>query len=165
VIWCDEAHQFVNSHDSHYLAQSRSHLGCMVFLSQSLPGYYSALKGQAGKHQTEALLANLYTKVLHSVGDYSTAEWASNLIGRERTTFIGGSMAPAESVYDELFGNSRFTGSFSEQMSAILEPNEFMNNLRSGGAESRFVADAMVVRSGQPFSTGQNWLRVAFSQR
>jgi len=165
VIFCDEAHQFVTSHDSHYLAQSRSHFGCMVYLSQSLPSYYSMLKGHTGKNQTEALLSNFYTKIFHSLGDHPTAEWASNLIGRERTTFIGGSTAPAQSMYDELFGNSRYTGSFSEQMSAIVEPNEFMNHLRTGGPENGFVADAIVVRSGQPFSMGQNWHRAIFSQR
>jgi hypothetical protein len=165
VIWCDEAHLFVNSHDHHYLAQCRSRLACMVFLSQSLPSYYAALKGESGKNQTEALQANFHTKIFHALGDYPTAEWASNLIGRRRTTFIGGSMAPAESVYDELFGRSRFTGSFSEQMSPTLEPKEFMNGLRMGGAANGFMADAIVVRSGQPFSKGENWIRAAFSQR
>jgi len=165
VIWCDEAHQFVNSHDSHYLAQCRSHLGCMVFLSQSLPSYFSALKGQAGKNQTEAMLANFHTKIFHSLGDYQTAEWASNLIGRKRTTFIGGSMAPAESVYDELMGHSRFSGSFSEHFENILQPNEFMNDLRTGGPENHYLADAIVVRNGEPFVSGDNWIRVAFSQR
>ena len=107
VIWCDEAHQFVNSYDSHYLAQCRSHLGCMVFLTQSLHSYYAALKGQTGRHQADMLLTNFHTKIFHAVGDVKTAEWAAGLIGKSLQTFVGSSMAPPESLYDEFMGAAR----------------------------------------------------------
>src|SRR5262249_50657730 len=104
VIWCDEAQQFVNSYDHHYLAQCRSHLGCMVYLTQSLHSYYSALTGQSGKHQADALLTNFHHKLFHALGDVQTAEWASGLIGKSLQTFVGGSMAPATDLWDELAG-------------------------------------------------------------
>ena len=76
VIWCDEAQQFVNSHDAHYLAQCRSHKGCMVYLTQSLHSYYSAMQGEKGRHHADALLTNFHHKVFHALGDEQTGDWA-----------------------------------------------------------------------------------------
>lgn len=163
-IWCDEAQMFVNSHDSHYLAQCRSHRGCMVFLTQSLHSYYSALKGETGKHQADGLLTNFHHKVFHALGDTQTAEWASGLIGKSLTTFCGGSMAPQDSLMDELAGRGRFTGSFNQHYEKILQDNVFLNGLRTGGKAGGLLCDAIVIRSGEPFSNGQNWLWTTFSQ-
>lgn len=164
-IWCDEAQQFVNSFDSAYLAQCRSHKGCMVFLTQSLHSYYSALKGETGRHQADALLTNFSTKVFHALGDAQTAEWASGLLGKNLQTFTGGSMAPPESLMDELMGKGKYTGNFNQHYEHILQPNVFMNNLRTGGAENGLLCDCIVVRSGLPFSTGENWVWSTFSQK
>jgi type IV secretory pathway TraG/TraD family ATPase VirD4 len=163
-IWCDEAQMYVNSHDAHFLAQCRSHLGCMVFLTQSLHSYYSALKGETGKHQADALLTNFHHKVFHALGDTATAEWGSGLIGKTLTTFCGGSMAPQDSIADELCGRGRYTGSFSQHYEKILQDNVFFN-LRTGGKANGVLCDAIVVRSGEPFSNGQNWLMTTFSQK
>lgn len=164
-IWVDEAQCFVNSHDAHYLAQCRSHRGCMVYLTQSLHSYYGTLKGETGKHQADALLTNFHHKVFHALGDTDTAEWASGLIGKTLTTFHGGSMAPQDSLMDELCGRGRFTGSFNTHYEKILQDNTFLNGLRTGGKANGLLCDAIVVRSGEPFTSGQNWLWATFSQK
>lgn len=165
VIWCDEAQNVVNSFDPTYLAECRSHRGCMVYLTQSTHSYYSRIHGQSGEHETDALLTNFFTKIFHAVGDDKTAAYASSLIGRRLTTHIGGSMAPVD-TYDELFGGqSKYTASFSQQVENILENREFMQNLRTGGEANGLMVDGIVVRSGQPFSNGEAWLKVAFSQK
>jgi len=163
-IWVDEAQMYVNSHDSHYLAQCRSHKGCMVFLTQSLHSYYSALKGETGKHQADALLTNFHHKVFHALGDVETAEWASGLVGKSLQTFIGGSMAQQENMLDELYGASKFTGSFNQHYEHVLQNNVFMNGLRCGGETNGLSCDCIVIRSGEPFTSGQNWLWTTFSQ-
>jgi hypothetical protein len=99
------------------------------------------------------------------LSDPKTAEYASSLVGKSLQTFIGGSMAPAESLYDELMGHSKFTGTFSEHYENVLQPNAFMSGLRTGGAENGYMVDAIVIRSGETFSNGANWLRVAFGQK
>jgi hypothetical protein len=165
VIWADEAQQFVTSYDSHYLAQCRSHLGCMVYLTQSLHSYYSSLGGNSGRHQADALLTNFHHKIFHALGDVQTAEWASALIGKTLQTFVGGSMAPTADAWDELMGKSQFTGNFSEHMEFALQNNVFLNGLRTGGEANGLMCDSYVIRSGQPFAWGGNYLRVAFSQR
>ncbi len=165
-VWCDEAQMYVNSHDAHYLAQCRSHMGCMVFLTQSLHSYYSSLKGETGRHQADALLTNFHHKLFHALGDVQTAEWASGLIGKSLQTFVGGSMAPQENLMDELMGrNSKFTGSFNQHFEKVLQDNVFMNGLRTGGKANGLLCDCIVIRSGEPFASGQNWLWTVFSQK
>jgi type IV secretory pathway TraG/TraD family ATPase VirD4 len=165
TIWCDEAQQFVNSYDAHYLAQCRSHGGCLVMLTQSIHSYYAALHGERGKHQADGLLTNFHTKIFHALGDQQTAEWASGLIGRSLQVFVGGSVQPADSLYDDLMGRNRYSGSFHENYENTLQSNVFMNGLRTGGHANGLLCDAIVVRSGEPFSTGENWQFVTFSQR
>jgi hypothetical protein len=163
-IWADEAQQVIcPSFDAHYLAQCRSHRAFMVYLTQSMSGYYSAMR-QAGKHQAEALLANFGHVIFHAC-DPVTAEWAVSKLGKTLTTFIGGSFAPQADVYDELFGQPKFSGSFSESYSEILQPHVFMNDMRTGGPGCDYCVDSFVVRSGIPFANGQSWKPVTWRQQ
>lgn len=165
TIWADEAQQFVNSFDAHFIAQCRSHRGCMIYLTQSLHAYYAAMPGQAGRHQADSLLTNFHTKLFHALGDLETANWASGLIGKSLQTFTGGSITPSEGMYDELMGQSRYSGNFSQHFESTLQSNAFMHGLRTGGAANGFVCDCFVIRSGEPFANGQNWLATSFDQR
>jgi len=161
VIWIDEFQNHLNSFDAQFLAECRSHGGCMVVLTQSLHSYYAALKGsQAAEHEANALLSNFAHRIFCSLGDAASATWASGLLGARLETMIGGSMAPDESMFDALMGRSKFTGSFSQQYTPILQPNVFMHNLRTG---SEGVADAIVIRP-ERFSNGENFLQVAFGR-
>jgi len=165
VIWADEAQTCVNSFDASYLAMCRSHLGCMVYLTQSLHSYYHALPGQAGRHAADALLTNFHIKVFHAIGDDQTAQYAASLVGKKLQSFIGGSMPPADTIYDEIMGNSKFNGSFSQHFEQSLQNSAFMSGLRTGGQANGLKVDGIVVRCGEPFSTGNNWQWVEFSQR
>ena len=163
VIWADEAQKVVNSFDSAYLAECRSHRGCMVYLTQSIHAFYSRMR-EGGEHDTDALLTNFYHKVFHALGDDKSASFAGSLIGKRARTRFGGSMTPSDNAYDELFGPSRLSPSWSEHVENILENREFMQGLRTGGPENGFMVDGIVVRSGEPFANGEAWMRVAFSQ-
>lgn len=165
TIWGDESQQWVTSFDAHYVAQCRSHLGCMIYLTQSIPAYYATLRGNAGRHQAEALLANFGHKVFHALGDEVSASYAANLIGRSLQSFIGMSTGPAESLTEEMWGQPKVTASTSEHFELIVQPNVFQNGLRTGGRASDFVCDGIVVRSGEPFANGENWLWCEFQQR
>jgi hypothetical protein len=161
VIWVDEFQNHVNSGDAKFLAECRSHRGCMVVLTQSLHSYYAALKGgHAAEHEANSLLTNFAHRIFCSLGDAKSAEWASGLLGKRLETMIGGSMAPQESMWDTLMGNTKFTGSFSQHYEPILQPNVFMHNLRTGRDG---IADAIVIRP-EHFSNGQNFLQVAFGR-
>jgi hypothetical protein len=164
VIWCDEAQQFVTSHDAHYMAQCRSHWGCQVFLTQSLFSLFAALKGAAGRNDTLSLMAQFGTRIFHALGSSEDADFASKLIGNELQNFMSGNMPPAEDYFDAMLGMSKYSSSFSEKFEAIVQPNVFMNGLRTGGKANKLLCDAIVVRSGEPFASGQNWQKVTFKQ-
>jgi type IV secretory pathway TraG/TraD family ATPase VirD4 len=165
VVWCDEAQNWTNQYDAEYLAQCRSHRGCMVYLTQSIHSFHTAMRSEDSKHQTLSLLGNFSHRIFHALGDVETAQWASDTLGKQLQTHFGGSTQPAESVFDEFFGVDRTTSSHSEQYAPVLQPNEFMNGLRTGGPGNRFLSDAILIRPGVPFSNGENFLFLTFSQR
>lgn len=161
VVWIDEFQNHLNSFDPQFLAECRSHNGCMIVLTQSLHSYYSALKGDhAAEHAANALLTNFAHRVFCSLGDAKSAEWASGLLGQRLEVMIGGSMAPEESMLDTLMGRTKFTGSFHQSYQPVLQPNVFMHNLRTG---REGIADAIIIRP-ERFSNGQNFLQVAFGR-
>jgi hypothetical protein len=164
-IWCDESQQFLTSFDAHYLAQCRSHLGCMIYLTQSIHSYYATLRGSTGRHQADALLTNFHHKIFHAVGDEHTANFAANLIGKSLQTFIGSSVGPIDSLSEEMWGTPKVTTSTNEHYEMILQPNVFQNGLRTGGRASAYICDGIVVRSGEPFANGSSWLWCEFSQK
>jgi hypothetical protein len=168
VVWADESHQFVNSYDGYAIAQIRSHMGGLVFLSQSVSSFYAAMKGHAGEHQATALLANFAHWIVHAC-DPTTAKVCTSMLGRERQMLFSGSMnsgrGEENTIYDELMGKHQaFHGSFSEHYEQVLQDQVFMIG-RTGGPVNDFMADAVVLKSGEPFSSGKNYLLTAFSQR
>lgn len=164
VIWADEAQEWTNSHDFYYLSQCRSHLGCQVFLTQSLHSIFVAMGGNAGLHKGLGLLTNFSTKIIHACGP-EDAEFASKLIGSGPRTMLSGSAPPNEDLFSGLMGLSNYSGGFSEQMQPIVLPQEFMNNLRTGGKLNGYMVDAIVVKSGESFSDGNNFKFISFNQR
>ena len=77
----------------------------MVYLTQSLHGYYSAMPGRRGPASGGRLLTNFsYEDVSMPSATLETANWASGLIGKSLQTFTGGSMTPSEGVYRRIDG-------------------------------------------------------------
>jgi hypothetical protein len=162
VIWCDEFQESYTSFDPRYLARCRAFGGCMVCLTQSIHALHGTLSGENGKSQAHALLANYRYKIAHSLADFETAEMFSNLLGKSLQTFVGGSSAPQRDLFDDFFGNNTYTGNFSEHYEQILHPNAFMGGLRTGRDG---VSDAILIRSGEPFPNGANYLKCTFTRK
>ena len=79
TIWADEAHQFVTGGaggDSSFIAQSLGRTYGLSWSSptQSVSSFYAGMKGEAGKHQADALLANFSHVIVHA-SDPVTAKW------------------------------------------------------------------------------------------
>ncbi len=163
IIFADEAQMVVTSNDAAYMAQCRSHMGSMVYLTQSISSYYAKLGGETGKHQVDALMANFGTCIVHAC-DPVTAKWASEKVGRRLKTYIGTSTAPCENLYEEFCCVGKTSTSTSQNLAEILETRVLMNGLRTGGPPL-FVCDGAVLKSGEAFSTGENYLLVGFSQK
>jgi len=165
VIWVDEAHQFVSDTDAYFIAQCRSHKGALIYLSQSVSSFYAALKGDGGKAQADALLANFSHVIVH-VSDAETAKWASSKLGKRREMMFSGSNSPGKetTLLDQMFGQNQMSMSFSVRYEDVLQTEAFLVG-RTGGPDNNLLADAIALKSGEPFSNGMNYLRVVFSQR
>lgn len=164
-IWCDEYQKIANGYDAAFLAECRSHKGCLIALTQSMHALYAALGGRGGEHETDALLTNFGHIVIHTLGDARSAEYASSLLGQRREVFIGTSSGEA-SMYDVVMrGEARVTVSVHEEYQPVLQPSVFLSGLRQGGPPDNCV-DGVVIRAGDPFAaTGENYLIRAFRQK
>lgn len=79
---------------------------------------------------------------------------------------MGSQLEPVDNrLWQELTGQQKVTTSASEHYESVLQTNTFMNGLRTGGAANGYFCDGIVVRSGEPFANGKNWLWCRFSQR
>lgn len=165
-LWSDEYQGLVNSFDAVYLAECRSHRGCMVVLTQSIHSIYSSMSGERGKHYTDALLTNFATKSIHRLGDAESAEYASGLLGQRIDVLTSG--APGEQ--DNWFDAPAFKPSFNEHVLPVVQPSTFMtgrpgNPIRTGGSSNGYMVDAVIIRPELFASTGERYAFVSFSQR
>lgn len=171
-LFADEGHYLLHREDSLFQTTCRSARCASVLITQNIENLDAALgTGDAGKAEAESLLANFGTLIFHCNTCQRTNNFASQLLGVERVL-----MATGNSTYNaddqwsaslglDWLGNSRSTtAGFNEQYRPIMEPAKFAR-LRSGGKANGFLADAIVLKSGDLFrSTGTTWLPVTFRQ-
>lgn len=157
-LWCDEAQHFYTSYDREFQATARSSRAATVYLTQSLPSFYSALGGEhSGKAETDAFLTNLQTKIFHCNSDPVTNSWAADLCSRSYQYRHNFGAAGTER-------RSSHSAGVSESLDYEILPREF-SRLRTGGPEHGFLVDAILFRSGRAFrASGKNFLRVQFQQ-
>ena len=140
VFVIDEAANYLSTFDYEYVSISRSFQGPMVICLQ---GVEQLAKGDDFT-RADSLSGNCATKIA-CLPTHRTAEWLSKLIGKHRDFFSGGSVTGG---YDAPFayGSSTATGSFNEQLTEIIRPEE-LYTLRTGGAGK--LVDALLIQSGR----------------
>lgn len=172
-IFIDEAQFFASQQaDALFASTCRASRVANVLISQSVSGFETAFgSGAMGKALAEQLFANLSTKVIHATSDNGTAEWASNLIGKNYRLLGNSSCSQGPGGVDwaamaGIGPSSQQTSSgFSESLQYDVEPSEFAY-LRTGGLENGLLVDGIAIRSGRPFQcTGKTWMPVTFSQQ
>jgi len=80
----------------------------------------------------------------------------------------GGGSGPRkdEDALEELMGNkSSFSFNFSEHYENVLQDQAFQHGLRTGGPDNGFLADSVVIKSGELFSSGRSYEFVTWSQK
>lgn len=80
-LYADEAQYFVNSYDDQFLSTCRGSKACVVYMTQSLPTYYSML-GTEKKDAADGFLGKFNTHIFHLNPDPRSNAYASALIGR-----------------------------------------------------------------------------------
>ena len=68
-------------------------------------------------------------------------------------------------MLDAWRGKGVWSGSLSSHVRPLVEARHFMHGFRTGGRNNDFLCDAVVIRSGEPFANGSNFLWVPFSQK
>jgi type IV secretory pathway TraG/TraD family ATPase VirD4 len=81
-LYCDEAQFFLSDYDNEFQSTARSARAATVYLTQNLSGIYASIGGKNTEHVGNALMGNLRTKILHSNDDFTTNQWAANLLGK-----------------------------------------------------------------------------------
>jgi hypothetical protein len=169
VIWADEAQQIVTAYDAQFASTSRSSRVCTVYLSQSLPVYYSAFGAgsERAKYDALALLGNMQVKFLHSQTEQETCEWMSNLVGKAWSTRINTSTntTPVDTVA-ALIGQANPQGNSvgtSEVLEHLILPAEW-KLLRTGGWRNNGYVDVVLLQGGRIWSNGETHLRLTFRQ-
>jgi hypothetical protein len=166
AIISDEFQKVANSYDAMFLAECRSHKGFLIAATQSIHSMYANIHGKGGEHQTDSLLTNFGTVIIHSLGDAKSAQYASSLLGNHREIFINTSMQPRdEELFDVIMGRTQASVSCSEKYEPLIQPSVFQTGLRCGGTENGNIVDGVIIRSGRPFSTGKNYIIASFKQR
>lgn len=165
-IWGDESSLWISPSDTAFLSRCRSYRGCMVYICQSIESYRHALPGEKSKSAVEAMLSNFSQKLIFSLGDSTTAQWAADLCGKELRFFTSGSVQHPEYEPLRLFPKpALYTSSFSEQFEYLIQPASFMSGMRTGGPANRYLVDALLIRPGALFSNGYPVTQVIFNQR
>jgi hypothetical protein len=163
VLFFDEYQECMTTPDSRFLAQSRSHGGCMCTLTQTSHSEFAAAGGdQAAEHKIRALQGQFGTHIFHT-SDAETAKFASALLGQRREVFVSPNVKPSDSVWDQVMGNEEISYGISESYQNVLQSRAIQSGLRCGGPPSNIV-DGIVIKMGTPFRNGENWMKVAFKQ-
>lgn len=167
ALLMDEAQLFVVPRvDSATQAVARASRLVNVALTQNVPLLISALGGPGAEKEAHSWIANFATKLFCANTCKETNELASDLCGRSRHFFFGGSSGPQE-PYDpigDLFGQSpKCSASFNQQWFPDVPPEVFVSQLRRGGPAADYTVDAVAARAGA-FSNGKPFLLASFRQ-
>jgi NAD(P)-dependent dehydrogenase (short-subunit alcohol dehydrogenase family) len=165
-LWADEAQNFCTSYDMQFQATARSSRACTVYLTQNLPNYYAAIgSGDKAKHETDALLGNLQTKIFHANGDPVTNQWAAELIGKSWQQHTSTNTGRSESAWGDQPRQNTTSAGTNESYDYDVPPTAF-TMLRKGGEPYGFIVDAYIFQSGRAWTaTGKSVTHAAFRQK
>lgn len=164
IIAVDEFQNSINLYDTQFLGECRKFSSCMIAATQSKASFYANMGGESAEAKVDSMLNNFSQKIMHALGDVKTAQWASELCGSEMMWHTGGTEQSPESLVSELLGHNIWAGNIGESMRPVLEPKAFMHGLRTGGDVNGKICDGYLIRSGEPFANGRNFLKLPFHQ-
>lgn len=162
-LWQDEFQYFVTRRDNFFQQTCRGSRVAVVCLTQNILNLSEELgEGQPGS-KTKSFCGNLAIKIAHQQNEPDTAQFMSDLIGKEYKyldSFNAGSGGG---------NNSHTSVGGSRQLAHIIEPIEFSRLAKPDGESP--LAEAIVYQSGKIFNAtrtgqnkGRNYLRVFFSR-
>jgi len=161
IFWKDECTNFIiPKFDSLFMSVCRSARSGVFLINQNTSNMLATIggEGRAAEAQVNSILALCNTKILHANNCHITNEYAAKTIGKK---FIN------LNSYSTGGGNSQGvsgSASASQALHYQVEPRYFTNELRTGGEENDFIADAIVTGTGRTFSNGRNFMKTSIRQ-
>ncbi|MBE9602647.1 TraM recognition domain-containing protein [Pedobacter sp. MC2016-24] len=150
----DEAQTFIVNKDLNFQLTARSSKIAILYVTQNILNYYSAMGGKNPEYLAKSLLANFTTKIFHcNTGE--TNEWASSLIGEDY--FLDQNYS---STYSKEYSQSNGA---SYSLRRILRPEVF-SKLKMGSEISNNLVEAIIHKQGNPIDGVDNHLLVTFRQ-
>ena len=149
-LWCDESQELVTGRDAGFQATARSSKVATVYLTQNIRNYHARLGGGAkAEADTDSLLGNLNTKILHANGDTATNNWAEKTFGLEWVEKISVSRG----------GESKSTATESRIMASLF------TMLKKGKSRNRYLVGSFMFMAGERWkATDSNAIYVEFAQ-
>ena len=145
----DEAHYFLDDHDSMFLTTARSKRCCSVYITQNISNYYAAFGGYNAIHRVNSILGNLVHKIIHCSNDAVSLQYYADLISKSYQRIPETNPTTRETKY-------------SWRYAYQVEPNEF-TKLKKGSEENDFITEAYIVSTGR-WNNGQNFMKIEFNQ-
>lgn len=168
-LFVDEAQFFAGTYDMLFMSASRASHVANVYLTQNISNLYAALGGgPKAEAETNSMLGNCGTKIMHANSDHVTTEWQANLIGRRIKPMMSGSNSHGGQDWAMAalgLGHAGDTSAgYAEQMQYQIEPAEF-SHLKTGGPSNKRIVQGIVFQNGKQFqASGRSWLLVDFQQ-
>jgi len=167
-LYADESHYFINSngYDDQFLSTCRSSKACVVFLSQSLPTYYSML-GKEKSDAVDGFLGKFNNHIFHLNPDPRTNQYASSLVGRGIKRRHSGNETKGSSKQQGrnyggsesdsyTFGDSENQGSQSGSSGSGLLPDNFNRGRNNGVGTNRSLGNQRGTTYGHNSGSGTN---------
>lgn len=153
-LWVDESQNLINpGYDPLFQATARESRVCTVAITQSLPALIGAMGSENPENKAKAYVANLGLKVFAANSDFTTNEFAANMIGKHLTD-----MASVSLNHDKQRQHS-----FSQRYHYQVPPEHF-TSLRTGGPSNDYYVESILFKAGKRWSNGKNYLPAEFDQ-
>jgi type IV secretory pathway TraG/TraD family ATPase VirD4 len=165
AIVSDEFQNIMSTYDTICVDEMRSHLACMMVMTQSLHSYYRAMPGEKGKSLADGFNSAIGTRIFHRLGDAKSAEYASSLLDKYDEVIVSESEGDPGELFDQLMGHSKYRASYTTRKEWRLPPSTFLGGLATGGPDYGMRVQGIVI-AAEPFkSTGERWFKATFDQR
>lgn len=157
-LWSDEAQEFVNSYDGQFLGLCRDSRCCVVYLTQSLPTYYSKMGGSTAREDAQTLVGKFTTRVYGANLCPDTNEYASRVIGKVLTRRKNGSRGKADNFNIGMnTGESENSGSsFNSGSSSSYQGGRGNHGSNSGSGNSSGQGSNWGANKGRGTSRNEN---------
>jgi len=149
-LYCDEAQETVSSYDGEFLGLCRDSNCCVLYMTQSLPAYFSKIGGDNPRDTAMNLVGKFMTHVYFSNACAETNEYAARTIGKvikRRANYSAGENRSTN--YGMNYGEGDNTGSSTTWGGGILPGNTSSNQGRTDNyGENRGRSNGTSVNRG-----------------